>query len=215
MIVLFDFRIAHNPIYRFSKRNDSSIWREGRSTFTIVKVQEYRTATGGASGIDVSPAVADQERAAEIDTVPRLGLQQQPGQRLAAAAAIPVVMGTDQKVVQRKGLTHGCVHGMNGIQGLGAACDVGLVGDHQQQETQVFQTPQAAGGVFDDFQLPERSRGVGLAVTHDGPVQNAIAIQKNRAPGRIQSRVQGRTDSHFVSDCFRAGWETMRCQTTA
>ena len=43
--------ITHNPIYRFLERTDFSIRGKRRSTFAIVKVQQYSTATGGASRI--------------------------------------------------------------------------------------------------------------------------------------------------------------------
>src|ERR1039458_243739 len=102
MIVLFG--ITHNPIYRVWKRADTGVGRERGSPLAIFPVEKNGAAAGGPSGVDVSPAIAEQERAVEVDAVPLLCLDQQSRRRFAAKAAIPVVVRADQKVVEREGL---------------------------------------------------------------------------------------------------------------
>ena len=96
----------------------------------------------------------------------------------------------------------------DGIQGLRAAGDVGLVSDHQQQESESFQTPQAAGGAFHDLQLRQRCRRVRLAVADDCPIQNPSRSRKtargasswpHRFPFRLRL-LQGRMGDDQVPD---------------
>src|SRR5258708_6168486 len=91
--------ITHNPIYRFLERTDFSIRGERRSTFAIVKVQQYGTATGSASRVDVSPTVAHHERAGKIDAIAGLRVEQKAGQGLTAVAGVAIVMWADQELI--------------------------------------------------------------------------------------------------------------------
>src|ERR1035441_4543527 len=75
--VMVLFGIAHNPIYRVGKGTDTGVGRERRSPLAIVPVEVDRAAARGLSGVDVSPAVAHQERAGEGDPVPPLCFEQQ------------------------------------------------------------------------------------------------------------------------------------------
>jgi hypothetical protein len=168
-------------------------------------IEKDRPAARCPAGVDVSPAVADEERTGEVDTVTLLRLDYQAGRRLAALAAVAIVVGADEEVVERQGLPHDVVHRLNGAERLRTASDVGLIGDYQQQESEFFQASEAAGGVFRDFQFRDRRRRVRLTVTHDRAIQDPIAIEENGAGGRIRCPTQGRTDSHFVSACFNAG----------
>src|SRR5208283_2741600 len=82
--------IAHDPIYRIRKRFHTRVGRERRSALPVLLVNVNRAATGGSPGVHVSPTVSHQKRAGQVYAVPRLRLQQQSGERLAAGAAIPV-----------------------------------------------------------------------------------------------------------------------------
>jgi len=203
--------IAHNPIYRFLKRTDFSIRGKGRSTFAIVKVQQYGTATGGLPRIDVAPAIAHHEGTGEVDPVMRLRIEEEAGQGLTAMAGVAIVMRADQELVHRKCLPHGVVKRVNRLEGSGTAGDVGLIGSDEQEEAERLQASQVAGSGLHNLHFFESGRRVRLAIAHDGLIENAVPIEEDGA----HSRGQGFTDSHLVSARFRSGWETMRCHTTA
>ena len=126
-------------------------------------------------------------------------------------AGVAVVMRADQELVHGKGLPHGVVKGVNGLEGGRASGNVGLIGGDEQEEAERFEASEIGCGGLDNFHLVERGRGIRLAIAHDGFVENAVAIEEDGA----HSRGQGFTDSHLVSARFRSGWETMRCHTTA
>ena len=69
-----------------------------------------------------------------------------PGLRLAAGAAVGVVVGADDDLVEGKAPPEQGVHPVHLVAGLGAAGDVGLVGDHDQHEAQLA---QACAGLVD------------------------------------------------------------------
>ena len=102
------------------------------------------------------------------------------------------------------------MHRLDGLEALGAAGHVRLVGDHQQQEAAVLEAGQRRRRTGDNFQLGGGRGRIGLAIAHDGAVQDTVAIEKDRA-----RQAQAVTDSHLVSACFSAGCDTSRCQTTA
>ena len=88
----------------------------------------------------------------------------------------------------------------------GAARDVGLVGDHNQQVARLFEAAQRLGRIGVDRKLVQSGGRMRRAVAHDAPVEHPVAIQEDGLH---------RTDSHLVSACLSAGCVTSRCQITA
>jgi hypothetical protein len=164
-------------------------------------IEKDRSAAGCPAGVDISPAISHKERTGEVDTIPLLCLDYQPGRGLAALAAVAVVVRADEEVVEREGLPHDVVHRLNRAQRLRTASDVRLIGDDEQQESEFLQASEAAGGAIHDFQFRERRRRVRLTVAYDRAIQDSIAIEENRAGCPVHRR----TDSHFVSARFKAG----------
>ena len=85
-----------------------------------------------------------------------------------------------------------------------AGCDVGLIGDDDVKEAGLPQALERLGHAGEKLELGERARRVGLAVAHRARVEDAVAVEKDRAALH-----------HFVAICCSAGCETRQCHTTA
>src|SRR5450432_2075517 len=121
------------PLHRARERIGTEIRRTIGLAFLVLAVDQHGAATGGGAGLDIAPAVANQETPAEVDSVPSGGFQQQAGLGLPAGAGIGIVVPADQKTVYGQRGPDGRVDGFHHPARHAAARYIGLVGDYDQQ----------------------------------------------------------------------------------
>ena len=202
-------RMSKNPIDRFRKSVNTNAGFVGWAALLISIVEKHRSATGGVSGVDVPPTVADQEAVWKRDFKSGRGVKQQAGLRLTAGAVVRIVVVADKEAVEWEHCSKCSVNLFDGFPGGGAAGDIGLIGNDNQQESAIVQAGKGLVRTCDELELIGRLRRVWFAAANDRFVDHSVAVEEDRL-----ARHQ-RTDSHFVSACLRAGWETSMCQTTA
>src|SRR5471032_3441421 len=106
------------------------------STLAVSTIDQHRAAPGRRAGVDIAPAIADQETAAEVDPMALRPLDQQPRFWLTAPAAIRVIVPADKETVHAQRGANRDVDGFHGRALRGAARDVRLVG-HRSEERRV------------------------------------------------------------------------------
>jgi hypothetical protein len=126
--------------------------------------------------------------------------------RFSTFAAVAIVVWAHVESVERQFRGEPCVNGVDFGGGARAARNVRLVRDDEQHETGLAQRLQRRLRIARDVELPQVG-WIRQAVANDRVVHDAVAIEKDGAPQR--------TVSHFVSAVLSAGWDTIRCQTTA
>src|SRR6266540_7510937 len=100
--------------------------RSLRLPLRIAMIDEKTGHAGALSGLDVAPAVADHERASQVDAVPAGRVEERPRLRLAAVAVVAVVPADDDVVERQRGAEL-LVHRLDDLAALRAAGHVGLV----------------------------------------------------------------------------------------
>ena len=101
---------------------------------SVAPIHENRTTPCAVGCLDIAPAVADEKAGGEVDPPAFRSGQQQARLRLAAIAAIGVVMEADRDLIQGQAVLQLAVHLFHGVGGESAPGDVGLVRDHDQDE---------------------------------------------------------------------------------
>jgi hypothetical protein len=123
-------------------------------------VEKDRGAASRHPRVDVSPAISDDKARFEADIPLLRRRQEQPGERLAALASIAVVVRANKDVVHRNRLAENLMHLIQGAGGLYAACNVRLVGHHNEEKASLS---EAKAGIFHsrkELELLERLRCV-------------------------------------------------------
>src|SRR5436189_3472431 len=100
------------------------------------------------------------------------------------------------------------MHRFNGFATLGAAANVGLVGDDNQKEVRRLELRTPVKNVLVKLQLLDVKWRMGRSVADRDPVDYSVAIEKNCASRYFML-------SHFASATLRVGCEIHKCQTTA
>ena len=115
--------------------------RIGRG-FAVGTIDEDGRDAGGATRGDVFPPVADEIRALHVDSVLARSSAKQAGQRLAAVAAVGIIVRAHVESVERQFRREPRVHGLDAGRRARAAGDVRLVRDDEQHESGVAQCLQ-------------------------------------------------------------------------
>ena len=113
-----------------------------RLSLPVVVIDQNCFATRGVAGIDVAPAISHEETSREIDVVLALGLEQKSRPGLAASAIIRIIMVTDEDIVDRQRRGQRLMDGFDGLACVGAAGDIGLVGNDEESESVRLQVEQ-------------------------------------------------------------------------
>ena len=100
------------------------------------------------------------------------------------------------------------MHRFNGFATLGAAANVGLVGDDNQKEVRSLKLRTSVRNILVKLELLDVRWRMGRSVPDRDPVDYSVAIEKNCASRYFML-------SHFVSATLRVGCEIHKCQTTA
>jgi hypothetical protein len=113
--------------------------RRATLALTVWQIDQECTAPSRVTSDDIAPAIANHEAIGQIDLVYLSRLQEHTGLRLTAIAAILVVVeaGEDRRERQLRG--YALVNLLNCFTRLGAARDIRLVGDHDQQPVVLLQ----------------------------------------------------------------------------
>jgi hypothetical protein len=165
-------------------------------------VDENRAATGGMRAIDITPAIANQEAALQVDAMAGSGLQQHSRFRFPASARLaPPAAGvkTNFDPIKRgHSIAQRTMHRLNGFPALGPATDVRLVCDYDEKKSCVLQSLAPFGSVRVKNKLVRASGREGESVANYRLVEHAVAIQKYGRPIYFVL-------SHFVCAVFSAG----------
>jgi len=73
-----------------------------RPWFIVTPVDEHGDHTACSPRCDVAPPIAHDVRCREIDAVALGTLEQKAWRRLAAIAAVPVIVKTDEEIIDRQ-----------------------------------------------------------------------------------------------------------------
>lgn len=90
------------------------------------------------------------------------------------------------------------MHRLDHITALRPTADVGLICDHNQKEIRGFQSGTSVGYIVVEFEILNAGRGIRLSVSDYNPVEDSVAIEKNRAERYTML-------SHFVSATLSVG----------
>ena len=105
-------------------------------------------------------------------------------------------------------LPHSGMHPLNLGTTLGAAPDIGLICDDDQEKAGRAQPRATVDHIIKQREVSCARRRIRTAVADQRLVQHSVAIEKNGAARYFVL-------SHFVCATFSFGWLTKRCQTTA
>ena len=90
------------------------------------------------------------------------------------------------------------MHRFDRFATLFAAADVGLVGDHDQQEVRCLKPCAAGSNVVMKLEISNTRRRIGMTVPNKRPIEHPIAIKEDCASRYFML-------SHFVSATFSPG----------
>src|SRR4030095_6248080 len=138
--------------------------------------------------------------------------EDQAWSRLTATARLAVtlagVIANLNTIKQWKRRFHFQIHRFNGFTTLGAAANIGLVGDDNQEEVRGLKPRTPIRNIFIKLEFLHVTRGIRHSVPDRDSVDYSIAIEKNCRTSYFML-------SHFVSATLRAGCEIHKCHTTA
>ena len=193
----------------------------GAQFFIIAVIDEDRPAAGFHAAINVAPAVADHPALREIDAEFVCGVKQHARRRFAKIArdALPGIVA-DLDAIDWQRRAHFPVHRLDDLARLCAASDIGLVRGDDEEEACCLQLRARVRDAGQEFKILHARGRVRLAVTDNGTIDDAIAIEEDGAFHRLFLFQKFHLAyhfvlSHFVSFTFSFGWETKRCHTTA
>lgn len=152
--------------------------RGGGAALAVLVVEEDGAAASGVAGVDVAPAVADDEAGGEVDLMAGGACEHESGLGFAAGAIVFVVVIADDEIVEGEGGAEEIVNLFDGGLGLAAAGDVGLVGDDDEEEAGGAETVEGFGGAGEDLHFGSGGGRVGAAIADDGAVEDAVAIEE-------------------------------------
>jgi hypothetical protein len=169
---------------RFTKRLDGPI-RRLLERLGVFAIDKNSSATGVVTAIDISPAIANQKTPRQIDIKSLCGAQDHPGPRLMAVARLgPVGTGVPADFHAsnlRQGIQHFVVHCIDGRACLRPARDIRLVGHHDKQITGRVEAGAASNHVFVKIKFLYLRRRVWPAFADNRPVDDTVAVEKDRA----------------------------------
>ena len=90
------------------------------------------------------------------------------------------------------------MHRFNGFATLGAAANVGLVGDDNQKEVRGLESRAPVCDIIVEFEILNAGWRIRPSIPNHSPIEDSVTIQKNPALRYFML-------SHFVSANFRAG----------
>jgi hypothetical protein len=182
--------------------------------FDVALLYQYSRTAGCVTGIDVAPAIPDQKARAQINSVPAASLKQQPRARFSARAGILIVVIAGKHVIDGQFLAQDRMHALDFRSILNASRDVRLVGNNNYQESRSFEIEKCGSSTRHDPHLFQRRRRIRFTISNDGSDNYAVTVQEN-CWTPVHMAATAAAASHFVSACFSAGCDTMRCHTTA
>ena len=198
------------PARRVEKAGGNQV-RPGAKLFFVSVVYEDRGAPGGLSAVHVAPAIADHETLPEIDTERFRSIQQHARFRFAPPRAGTIVrVAAYFETIDRQRRAHGLVDIFQYFGRLRASADIRLIGHYHKKEARALEKAACLPDAIQNFKLLHRIRRIGFAVAHHGPIDDAIAIEKD-GPAHSLALVR----YHFVALSLSFGCETSRCQNTA
>ena len=175
-------------------------------------IDEDRAAAGGICAINVPPAIAHEITLRQIDLMRGGGAQKHAGSWLPAITRFTEFTSrveTNLDGVERwDSVAQLRMHRFDGGTALSSAPYIGLVRDDNEEKACILQHRAGFRHAIVKRKLIQALGRIRTPFSHDGPVQDSVAIEKDRAPSYFML-------SHFVSTILSFGWLMNRCQTTA
>lgn len=144
------------------------------------RVHHHRGATDSTCGACVRPFVTDDKGMLEINMMFKGSFHEQTRLWLAAGAIVLLVMGTNQYIVQRKGLLEQMVHAIQLTARHVTGRESGLVGGGDQEKACRFQMFADGDGGSVDLKLVEGRRNDLRLALNAREVQYSITFKEDR-----------------------------------
>lgn len=173
-------------------------------------VEEDGDAAGVVGGLGVLPFVADNEAAVEVEVVLEGGFANETGEGFAAGAAVHLVVGAHEEVVEGEFFAEDHVHEVEFSAGEVAAGEAGLVGDGEEEEAGGLELLEGFEGGGVDLKVFEGAGAALLAAFDPAGVEDSIPFEEYGGFHGIFLFSIGRAnraDPQFaaVFGCFGAG----------
>ncbi len=158
--------------------------RRSAEGFVVAEIDKNCADAGALAAVNVTPAVADHPRPAEIEIEEQGGVGQHArgGFATVVLRVVEALPGGVAHLDVRQGRdepTEFGVHRIDDGGGLGAAADVGLVGSDDENVAGGGEGGASLGNTGEELELGKGVRWVGFAVADDLAVQGAVAIEEN------------------------------------
>jgi hypothetical protein len=192
---------VEKSIHRLIEVSDCKVGRLAQILF-VAALNEDCPTTGRARTINVPPSITDDVTRAKINFQVTCCSQDQAWSRLAAIARLAITLAcviTDLDAIKRwQYRPHFQMHRFDRFTTLFAAADIGLVGNHNQQEVRCLKPGAAGNYVIVELESFNTRWRTGVSVPDDSPIEHSIAIKEDCAPPYVML-------SHFVSASFNRG----------
>ena len=163
----------------------------------------------------IPPTITHHETTREIYLPLASRLKQHARFWLAAIAAVGIRVVASLDVITDLFGKQLAVHRIHHFQLLNTGCDIGLVGDDNDQKVGFAQCLGCALDTREKLEVVEGGRRIWLAVTHECSIDDAITVKEHCPPQHTRRSIRGERSHHFVANCCKSGWDTRQCQTTA
>src|SRR4051812_23043844 len=170
-------------------------------------IDKDRAATGGVRAIDVLPAIADHPARGELDVEGRRGALKHARLGLAALTRLAMLrtrVKTNFKTIKDwDQFRQPLINGLNKIACLFSPPDVGLVGDDDKAESSLLEPLAARDGIRRKLQRFRRVRRIGLSISDNRLIKNAVSIQEDATVYRGDQRhaIKDRNSERSRNEC--------------
>ena len=107
-------------------------------------------------------------------------------------AIVAIIVITDLEMLDIQYRPQMAIHGLDSLPRLGSSCHVGLIGNNHHQKPGCLERADRLGDPWQDLDLAERLRRIGLAILDHRAVYDPVSIKENSRP-RYRA-----ADSHLV-----------------
>jgi hypothetical protein len=149
-----------------------------RALLTVSVVDEYRGASSVLTGLRVPPSISDHVTGAEVNAQPIRSFEKKSRFWLSAVTPVAIVR-THTYSVQGQLSLQAIIDRGHDVFRHRSACDVRLIGHHDQQETCVS---KYLTGLRDARKYLKVHRGHGRVrapIANDSGIENAVSIEKH------------------------------------
>ena len=173
--------VCEYPRCRIRDGSNRRVRNDPSGTFVIIRsVDEDGTAIGSCARFDVPPSVTNEVTSVGIDSVAACSFDDETSAWFSAEALVGVVVWAHEDIIQHELALQPLVNRIDDRSRRGAAGDVRLVGNADEQEFRGAQSVECLPRARADDQLLDTLRRIRFSVADDGFVEDAIPVEENR-----------------------------------